>query len=96
MQYWQDKYRLLCCTKYTYDLVAYVVGLLQSLNMNNAEFAFSQLQEHKLCVTSETHFDVVVLVVRVVFVCLVVWYYETSHAISQKFELYAWPLRYDT
>ena len=42
--------------------------------MNTAEFAWSQLQEHKLCVTSEIHVDVVVLVVRVVRVCLAVWY----------------------
>ena len=42
--------------------------------MNTAEFALSRLQELKLCVNSETHNDVVVLVVRIVFVCLVVWY----------------------
>ena len=39
------------CTKIghqiTHDLVAYVVGLLQSLNINTPEFALSQLQEHK-------------------------------------------------
>ena len=29
---------------------------------------------HKLCVSGETHLDVVVLVVRLVFLCLVVWY----------------------
>ena len=42
--------------------------------MNTPEFALSQLSEQKLCVSGETHVDVVVLVVRVVFVCLVVWY----------------------
>ena len=42
--------------------------------MNTAEFVLPQLQEHKLCVTSEIHIDVVVLVVRVVRVCLPVWY----------------------
>ena len=51
-----------------------LVNLLRNLNMNTAEFALSQLQEHKLCVTGETHVDVVNVVVRIVFVYLVVWY----------------------
>ena len=51
-----------------------LVDLLQSLNMNTPEFPLSHLQGHKLCVSSKTHTDVVVLVVRVVFLCLVVWY----------------------
>ena len=34
--------------------------------MNTPEFAFSELQEHKICVSGETHVDV--LVVWVVFV----------------------------
>ena len=42
--------------------------------MNTAEFALSQLQEDKLCFSSKIHVDVAVLVARVVFVCLVVWY----------------------
>ena len=45
-----------------------------NLNMNIPEFALSQLLEHKLCVSVETHADAVVLVARVVFVWLVVWY----------------------
>ena len=50
----------------------YEIGrYLRSLNMNIPEFALSQLQEHKFRVSGETHVDVVVLVVRVVFVCLV-------------------------
>ena len=49
-----------------------LVNLLQNLNMNTAEFALSQLQEHKLCVIGETHVDVVNVVVRIVFVYLVV------------------------
>ena len=46
---------------------------LWSLNMDTAKLALCQLWEHKLCITSETHADVVVLVVRVVRVlcCLV-------------------------
>ena len=42
--------------------------------MNTAEISLSQLKEHKLCVTSEIHVDVVALVVRVVRVrvCLFV------------------------
>ena len=51
-----------------------IVSWLRSLNMNTAEFVLSRLQELKLCVNSETHNDVVALVVRIVFVCLVVWY----------------------
>ena len=43
-------------------------NFLQNLNMNTPEFALSQLQEDKLCITSEIHVDVVVLVVR--FVCV--------------------------
>ena len=54
------------CTKF--------VDWLRSLNMNIPKFKLLQLQEHKLCVSSETHVDVVVLVVRVAFVCLFVWY----------------------
>ena len=46
----------------------------QSLNKDTGEFALSQLQEYKICVTSEIHVDVVVLVVLVVRVCLAVWY----------------------
>ena len=49
-------------------------NFLQSLNMNTAEFALSQLFEHKLCVISEIHVDVVVLVVWVAFVWFVVCY----------------------
>ena len=45
-----------------------------NLNMIIPEFALSQLLEHKLCVSVETHADAVVLVARVVFVSLVVWY----------------------
>ena len=37
--------------------------------MNTAEFALSQLKEHKLCATSETHVDIIILIVRVVCVC---------------------------
>ena len=37
-----------------------------NLNMNTPEFALSQLWEHRLCVSGETHVDVVVLAVRVV------------------------------
>ena len=48
----------------------FVVGLLRSLNMNTAQLALSQLQEYKLCVTSKTHKDVVVLVVEAMFMCL--------------------------
>ena len=51
-----------------------LVDLLRSLNMNTPEFVLSQLQEHKLCVSGETHVDIVVLVVQFVFVCLVVWF----------------------
>ena len=46
----------------------------QSLNKDTGEFALSQLQEYKICVTSEIHVDVVVVVVLVVRVCLAVWY----------------------
>ena len=42
--------------------------------MNIPEYALSQLQEHKLCVSGKTHVDVVVLVVWVVFVWFVVCY----------------------
>ena len=38
-------------------------NFLQSFNMNTTEFALSQLQEHKLCVISKIHVDVVALVV---------------------------------
>ena len=51
-----------------------VIGLLQSLSMNTAEFALSQLQEFKLRVNSETQNDVVVFIVRVAFGCLIVCY----------------------
>ena len=49
-------------------------NFLQSLNMTTAEFSLSQLKEHKLCVASEIHVDVIALVVRVVRVrvCLFV------------------------
>ena len=60
--------------KWPHGFVVCVVGLLRSLNMNTQEFALSQLKEHKLCLTSETHVDVVVLVVQVVFVCLIAWH----------------------
>ena len=50
------------------------VKFLQCLNMNTAEFALSQLQEHKLCVTSEIHVDIVFLVVRIVPVFFAAWY----------------------
>ena len=56
------------------DEVYKFVNLLRNLNMNTPEYALSQQQEQKLCVSGETQVDVVVLVVRVVFVCLVVWY----------------------
>ena len=36
--------------------------------MNPAEI------QQKVCVSGETHVDVTILVVRVVFVCLVIWY----------------------
>ena len=42
--------------------------------MNAAEFALPQSQEYKLCVASETQVDVIVLVLRVVFLYLVIWY----------------------
>ena len=61
---------------------------LWSLNMNTAEFSFSQLEEPKICVTSETHVDVVALVVWVVSVC--VWLfgmYESSYAIIQIYDI---------
>ena len=51
----------------------YGIGqFITSLTMNTLEFAFSQLFEHKLCISDDTHIDVVVWVVRFVFVCLVV------------------------
>ena len=53
---------------------AKLADLLQTLNVNNPEFALSQLQERKLLVSSETHFGAVISVVGVVFVCLVLWY----------------------
>ena len=53
---------------------AKLADLLQTLSVNNPEFALSQLQEHKLLISSETHFGAVISVVGVVFVCLVVWY----------------------
>ena len=53
---------------------AKLADLLQTLNVNNPEFALSQLQERKLLVSSETHFGAVISVVGVVFVCFVVWY----------------------
>ena len=56
------------------DEVYKFVEFLRNLNMNTPEYALSQQQEQKLCVSGETQVDVVVLVVRVVFVCLVVWY----------------------
>ena len=49
-----------------------LADLSRSLNMNTPVFALPQLQQHRLFVSSETHVDVVVLVVRVVSVCLVV------------------------
>ena len=60
------------CTKLVMDHCAKLANLVRILNMNTPEFALSQLQEHKICVSSETHVDVVDLVVRVVFVCLIV------------------------
>ena len=45
-----------------------------SLIMNTPEFALSQMEEHKLCFSDETHVDFIFLVVQVVFVWLVVWY----------------------
>ena len=76
--------QIICCTIWPYDLVVCGVGLLQSLNMNTTEFTLSQLQEHKLCVTSEFHVDVVVLFVWVVFVCLVVWYVKSFWCYQTK------------
>ena len=38
------------------------------------EFALPQFKEHKLWVSDQTHVDVVAVVVRVLFLCLVVWY----------------------
>ena len=84
-----------CCTKSMYDLVVCVVCLLSSLNMNTAEFALRQLQEHKLCVTSKTHVDVVILVVQVVLYVWLFGMYDTSHAISHKFGLYVLSLQYE-
>ena len=51
-----------------------LVDLLQNLNMNTAEIALSQFQEQRFCVSGETHVDLVVLAVRVMFVWLAVWY----------------------
>ena len=78
----QTKYRFLGIdeaykmkrTKLVMDEMHKLANFLRSLNMNTAEFAPSQLYEHKLCVTSASHADVVALVVRVVCVCLLVWY----------------------
>ena len=53
---------------------AKLADLLQTLNVNNPEFALSRFQEHKVLVSSETHFGAVISVVGVVFVCLVLWY----------------------
>ena len=47
------------------------------LNMNTPKLALSQLQEHKLCVSGETHVDIVVLVVWVVFVWFVFDIYDS-------------------
>ena len=51
-----------------------LVDLLQNLNMNTAEIGLYQLQEQKFCVSGETHVDLVVLAVRIMFVWLAVWY----------------------
>ena len=51
-----------------------LVDLLRNLNMNTAEIGLYQLQEQKFCVSGETHVDLVVLAVRIMFVWLAVWY----------------------
>ena len=50
-------------------------------------FELTQLLEHKLCVSGETHVDAFVLVVRVVFVCLV--------CLIHKIGLYTLLLQYE-
>ena len=63
--------------------------------MNTAEFALSQLKEDKLCATSETHVDIIILIVRVVCVCFQLFgMHESSHAIH-KIGLYTLSLQYE-
>ena len=50
-------------------------------------FELTQLLEHKLCFSGETHVDAFVLVVRVVFVCLV--------CLIHKIGLYTLLLQYE-
>ena len=59
----------------------------QSLNINSPVFALSQLQRPKLFVRSETHVDVVALVVRVV-ISMVFVMHESSSVISHKIVSY--------
>ena len=54
------------CPNFVMDECTKSANFLQSLNMNTAESTLCQLKERKLCVTSETHVDVVVLVVQFV------------------------------
>ena len=62
------------CTNWRWMKCMKLVDLLRNLNMITAEIALSQFQEQKFCVSGETHVDLVVLAVRVMFVWLAVWY----------------------